>query len=94
MNSTKYDNDKDGLKIDVNNEINEQDYVIIVGYGPVGQAVTKILNDKGISVNIIELNIDTVKKIKDKRRRDKNWNFSERYFRFSHLCNSKIGYKI
>ncbi len=66
MNSTKYDNDKDGLKIDVNNEINDQDYVIIVGYGPVGQAVTKILNDKGISVNIIELNIDTVKKIKDK----------------------------
>ena len=56
----------DDLKIDTNSEGNEQDHVIIVGYGPVGQAVTKILNDKGISVKIIELNIDTVKKINSK----------------------------
>ena len=66
INSVQNNNEEGVLKININNEINEQDYVIIVGYGPVGQAVTKILNDKGISVNIIELNIDTVKKIKDK----------------------------
>lgn len=34
-----------------------------MGYGPVGKAVTKILNDKGIKVIIIELNIETVKNI-------------------------------
>lgn len=59
-NQTKKQNEN---SIDFINNETEQDNIIVVGYGPVGQAVTKILNDKGISVNIIELNIDTVKKI-------------------------------
>lgn len=59
-NQTKKQNEN---SIDFINNETEQDSIIVVGYGPVGQAVTKILNDKGISVNIIELNIDTVKKI-------------------------------
>lgn len=49
--------------IDFNNIESEQDNIIVVGYGPVGKAVTKILNDKGIKVIIIELNIETVKNI-------------------------------
>ncbi len=66
LNKRGISSNNDNLKIDTNNEGNEQDHVIVVGYGPVGQAVTKILNDKGISVKIIELNIDTVKKINSK----------------------------
>lgn len=66
LNKKGISSNNDNLKIDTNNEGSEQDHVIIVGYGPVGQAVTKILNDKGISVKIIELNIDTVKKINSK----------------------------
>lgn len=64
-NSLKNDNEKN-VELILSNEYNEQDYVILVGYGPVGQAVTKILNDKGIGVRVIELNIDTVKKINTK----------------------------
>ncbi len=60
INQVKKENEN---SIDFINNETEQDNIIVVGYGPVGQAVTKILNDKGISVNIIELNIDTVKKI-------------------------------
>lgn len=60
INQVKKENEN---SIDFINNETEQDSIIVVGYGPVGQAVTKILNDKGISVNIIELNIDTVKKI-------------------------------
>lgn len=60
INQVKKENEN---SIDFINNETEQDIIIVVGYGPVGQAVTKILNDKGISVNIIELNIDTVKKI-------------------------------
>ncbi len=60
INQVKKENEN---SIDFIDNETEQDSIIVVGYGPVGQAVTKILNDKGISVNIIELNIDTVKKI-------------------------------
>lgn len=40
--------------------------VIIVGYGVVGRAVTRVLRDRGMSVVVIELNIDTVKEIREK----------------------------
>ena len=37
--------------------------VIVVGYGPVGKAITGILLKKGINVMIIEMNVDTVRAI-------------------------------
>ncbi len=39
-------------------------HVIIVGYGPVGRTITKILLKEKINVIIIEMNIDTVRAIK------------------------------
>lgn len=39
-------------------------HVIIVGYGPVGRTITNILLKEKINVIILELNIDTVRKIK------------------------------
>ena len=39
-------------------------HVIIVGYGPVGKTITKILLKEKINVVIIEMNIDTVRTIK------------------------------
>ena len=50
----------------VNNDINinkEEKNVIVVGYGPVGKAVTGILLKNSINVIIIEMNIDTVRTI-------------------------------
>lgn len=41
-------------------------HVIVVGYGPVGKTITKILLQKQLNVTIIEMNIDTVKDIKAK----------------------------
>lgn len=41
---------------------------IVVGYGPVGQNVTKILHEFGIEPTIIELNIDTVLEIQAQGR--------------------------
>lgn len=41
-------------------------HVIVVGYGPVGKTITKILLQKQLNVTIIEMNIDTVKSIKAK----------------------------
>ncbi len=62
INTNKIRNENEN-NIDFNNIESEQDNIIVVGYGPVGKAVTKILNDKGIKVIIIELNIETVKNI-------------------------------
>ena len=62
------------FKININYEIDNQmknivkdtRHVIIVGYGPVGRIISNILIKSKITVVIIELNIDTVKIIKDK----------------------------
>jgi len=37
---------------------------ILVGYGPVGRIVHRLLTDRGTSVTVIDLNLDTVRKMK------------------------------
>jgi CPA2 family monovalent cation:H+ antiporter-2 len=37
--------------------------VVVIGYGPVGRTVSRILTDNGIQTVFIEMNIDTVKKL-------------------------------
>ena len=37
---------------------------IVVGYGPVGETVTELLLDNGIEPTVIELNLDTVRRLK------------------------------
>lgn len=40
------------------------DHVIICGHGPVGEVLTKSFNDQGIATLVIELNSDTVRRLK------------------------------
>ncbi|WP_113956748.1 cation:proton antiporter [Roseimicrobium gellanilyticum] len=42
--------------------------VVVVGYGPVGRTVSRILEDNGIQVIIIEMNIDTVQHLRAQGR--------------------------
>ena len=39
------------------------DQVVVIGYGPVGQTVSRILKENGLQTVIIELNLDTVQKL-------------------------------
>ncbi len=39
--------------------------VVVVGYGPVGQTLSRILRNTGIHVVVVEMNIDTVQKLKE-----------------------------
>lgn len=41
----------------------DERFVVVVGYGPVGKAITGILLKNGINVMIIEMNVDTVRDI-------------------------------
>ena len=47
---------------------NEKHRIIIIGYGPVGKCLTQILNKNGFDIVIIEMNIDTVRKIKKQNK--------------------------
>ncbi len=49
---------------EIEQETKDLRHVIVVGYGPVGKIISNILLQKQINVTIIEMNIDTVKKIK------------------------------
>lgn len=42
---------------------------ILVGYGPVGRIVNRLLADQGTSVTVIDLNLDTVRKLKAEGQR-------------------------
>jgi CPA2 family monovalent cation:H+ antiporter-2 len=42
-----------------------QHRAVVVGYGPVGQAVTRLLQDNHIAPTIIELNRDTVRRLRE-----------------------------
>jgi K+:H+ antiporter len=44
------------------------DRVVVIGYGPVGKTVSRILRDNGFEVIIVEMNIDTVQKLRTNGR--------------------------
>jgi len=38
--------------------------VIVVGYGPVGRTITRLLRENDVSVTVVELNLDTVRRLR------------------------------
>ncbi len=38
---------------------------VIIGYGPTGRTLTRLLSDNGVQPTVIELNMDTVRKLRD-----------------------------
>jgi CPA2 family monovalent cation:H+ antiporter-2 len=42
---------------------------VVVGYGPIGQTVARLLSDRGIEPTIVEMNIETFRKLKAQNRR-------------------------
>ena len=42
----------------------DPNHCILVGYGPVGRIVHRLLSDRGASITVIDLNLDTVREIK------------------------------
>ncbi|MGH9257072.1 MAG: cation:proton antiporter [Vicinamibacterales bacterium] len=42
-----------------------EDRAVVVGYGPTGRTVSRLLRENGVSPTIVELNIDTVRALRD-----------------------------
>jgi intracellular sulfur oxidation DsrE/DsrF family protein len=65
--------------------------VIIVGFGPVGQEVSRVLNDLKVSYIVLETNINTVRKF---REQGVNINFgdakNEHILKWARIKNAKI----
>lgn len=45
-----------------------KDHVVVIGYGPVGRTVSRILTNNGIETVIVEMNIDTVQALRAEGR--------------------------
>ena len=61
---------------EIENETKDLRHVIVIGYGPVGKTITKILLNKNLNVTVVEMNIDTVKKIKSQNIKDMAQNYT------------------
>ena len=42
-----------------------EDRAVVVGYGPTGRTVARLLRENGVSPTVVELNIDTVRALRD-----------------------------
>jgi CPA2 family monovalent cation:H+ antiporter-2 len=42
------------------------DRAVVIGYGPTGRTVTRLLRDNGIAPTVVELNIDTVRELRQR----------------------------
>jgi len=42
-----------------------EDRAVVVGYGPTGRTVSRLLRENGVSPTVVELNIDTVRALRD-----------------------------
>jgi CPA2 family monovalent cation:H+ antiporter-2 len=48
--------------------ISPEDRAVVVGYGPTGRTVTRLLRENGIDPTVIELNMDTVRALRQEGR--------------------------
>ena len=44
--------------------------VVLIGYGPVGRAIARILRDNDMDVAVVEMNIDTVRELREQAARE------------------------
>jgi len=49
---------------DTSSSLDPQTRAIVIGYGPTGRTVTRLLRENGISPTVVELNIDTVRELR------------------------------
>ena len=56
----------DGVSLDetTSSSLDPQTRAIVIGYGPTGRTVTRLLRENGISPTVVELNMDTVRTLR------------------------------
>ena len=57
--------DPQGLEVGASSSLNPEGRAIVIGYGPTGRTVTRLLTENGISPTVVDLNIDAVRGLRD-----------------------------
>jgi CPA2 family monovalent cation:H+ antiporter-2 len=57
--------DSNAMEIGASSSLDPQGRAIVVGYGPTGRTVTRLLKENGIYPTVVDLNIDTVRALRD-----------------------------
>ena len=53
------------LEVGASSTLDPLSRAIVVGYGPTGRTVTRLLRENGVSPTIVDLNVDVVRKLRD-----------------------------
>ena len=57
--------DPQSLEVGVSSSLDPEGRAIVIGYGPTGRTVTRLLTENGISPTVVDLNIDAVRGLRD-----------------------------
>jgi CPA2 family monovalent cation:H+ antiporter-2 len=57
--------DPQGLEVGASSSLDPEGRAIVIGYGPTGRTVTRLLTENGISPTVVDLNIDAVRGLRD-----------------------------
>ena len=56
---------EDGMEIGASSTLDPLSRAIVVGYGPTGRTVTRLLRENGVSPTVVDLNVDVVRQLRD-----------------------------
>jgi CPA2 family monovalent cation:H+ antiporter-2 len=56
---------EDGIEIGASSTLDPLSRAIVVGYGPTGRTVTRLLRENGVSPTVVDLNVDVVRQLRD-----------------------------
>ena len=57
--------DEGGMEIGASSTLDPLSRAIVVGYGPTGRTVTRLLRENGVSPTVVDLNVDVVRQLRD-----------------------------
>jgi monovalent cation:H+ antiporter-2, CPA2 family len=57
--------DEEGMEIGATSTLDPLSRAIVVGYGPTGRTVTRLLRENGVSPTVVDLNVDVVRRLRD-----------------------------
>ena len=62
---TRIARDPEAMEIGASSRLDPQGRAIVIGYGPTGRTVTRLLKENGIAPTVVDLNIDAVRALRD-----------------------------
>jgi len=62
---TRIAHDPEAMDVGASSRLDPQGRAIVIGYGPTGRTVTRLLKENGIAPTVVDLNVDAVRALRD-----------------------------